>query len=191
MSWLFGRRFSMLDRGARRVRGRAVMSQDASGRPRTETRPPTREEPWTVKRLRDWTRDFLGKKGLEKPELEASILLAHALGWKRIELYARQDEEPPEDARLRFRDLVRRRAEGCPTAYLVGHKEFFSLEIEVSPAVLIPRDDTEWVVTECLRLAKEMAEPHVLDLGTGSGCLAVAVARRHKTARVTAVDLSP
>ena len=89
------------------------MSQEAS-------RPSKVEEPWTVKRLRDWTTQFLSKKGIEKPEVEAQILLAHALGWKRLDLFMRQDEEPPEDARQRFRDLVRQRAEGCPTAYLVG-----------------------------------------------------------------------
>jgi release factor glutamine methyltransferase len=160
------------------------MSQDAR-------RPSKVEEPWTVKRLRDWTTQFLSKKGIEKPEVEAQILLAHALGWKRLDLYTRQDEEPPDDIRQRFRELVRQRAEGCPTAYLVQRKEFFSLDFEVSPAVLIPRDDTEWIVTEFLRLAKDVAEADVLDLGTGSGCLAVSVAKRHKTARVTAVDISP
>src|SRR5262249_34585749 len=131
------------------------------------------EAPWTVQRLRDWTTQFLGKKGIEKPEVEAQILLAHALSWKRLDLFMRQDEEPPEDARQRFRDLVRQRAEGCPTAYLVGRKEFFSLEFEVSPAVLIPRDDTEWILTEFLRLAKEKTEPTVLDVGTDLGGLAV------------------
>jgi release factor glutamine methyltransferase len=160
------------------------MSQEAN-------RPSKGEAPWTVQRLRDWTTQFLSKKGIDKPEVEAQILLAHALGWKRLDLFMRQDEEPPEDARQRFRDLVRQRAEGCPTAYLVGRKEFFSLEFEVSPAVLIPRDDTEWILTEFLCLAKEKTEPEVLDVGTGSGCLAIAVAKRHKTARITAVDISP
>jgi release factor glutamine methyltransferase len=76
-------------------------------------------------------------------------------------------------------------------AYLVGRKEFFSLPLEVSPAVLIPRPESEFVVIECLRFAKEMSEPAVLDIGTGSGNLAVAIAQQHKAARVTTVDLSP
>jgi release factor glutamine methyltransferase len=118
-------------------------------------------------------------------------LLAHALGCRRIDLYTRYEETAEPGARQRFRDLVRRRVEGCPVAYLVGRKEFFALELEVGPAVLIPRPDTECVVDECLRLAREMSEPRVLDVGTGSGCIAVAVAKKHKSAQVTAVDVSP
>jgi release factor glutamine methyltransferase len=149
------------------------------------------EQPWTIGRLLDWTTKFLAQKALERPGLDAEVLLAHALGCKRIELYVRHDEVAPEEARQKFRDLIRRRIEGCPVAYLVGRKEFFSLELEVGPAVLIPRPDTECVVDECLRLAKGMSDPAVLDVGTGSGCLAVAVAHQHKSARVTAVDISP
>jgi release factor glutamine methyltransferase len=149
------------------------------------------EGPWTVGRLLEWTARFLAQKGSESPRLDTEVLLAHALGLRRIELYTRHDEIASEEQRQKFRELVRRRVEGCPVAYLVGRKEFFSLELEVSPAVLIPRPDTECVVDECLRLAKGMAAPRVLDVGTGSGCLAVAVARQHKGARVTATDISP
>jgi release factor glutamine methyltransferase len=144
-----------------------------------------------VGRLLFWTTQFLGEKGFEKPSLDSEVLLAHALGCKRIELYTRHDEVAADEARQKFRDLIRQRVEGCPVAYLVGRKEFFSLELEVSRAVLIPRPDTECVVDECLRLAKTLPAPEVLDVGTGSGCLAVAVARQHKAARVTAVDVSP
>src|SRR5438105_14761208 len=111
---------------------------------------------WTVGGLLDWTARFLAQKGSEFPRLDTEVLLAHALGCQRIDLYgARYGEIAPEDVRQRFRDLIRRRIEGCPVAYLVGFKEFFSLRFEVSPAVLIPRPDTECVVVECLRLAKE------------------------------------
>jgi release factor glutamine methyltransferase len=161
--------------------------------PSTEIRNPkseVRNQEWTVGRLLDWTARFLAEKGSEFPRLDTEVLLAHALSCKRIELYTRHTELVDEDARGRFRDLVRRRVEGCPVAYLVGRKEFFSLEFSIDPAVLIPRPDTECLVMECLRLAKGMTEPHILDLGTGSGCIAVAVAHQHRTARVTAVDLS-
>jgi release factor glutamine methyltransferase len=86
--------------------------------------------------------------------------------------------------------LIRRRLEGCPVAYLVGRKEFFSLRFEVNPSVLIPRPDTECVVIECLRLAKGMREPRILDVGTGSGAIAVTLAKQHSGARVIATDSS-
>lgn len=152
--------------------------------------PVATESTWTVGGLLNWTAKYLAQKGSEFPRLDAEVLLAHALDCKRIDLYGLRFAEPAsEEARQRYRDLVRRRVEGCPVAYLVGRKEFFSLEFEVSPAVLIPRPDTELVVTTCLDFARGMPEPWVLDLGTGSGCLAVTVAKQHPRAKVTAVDV--
>ncbi len=148
------------------------------------------EPPWTIGRLLEWTTGFLTQKGSESPRLDTEVLLAHALGCKRIELYTRHDEAASEEGRQKFRDLIRRRIEGCPVAYLVGRKEFFSLEFEVGPTVLIPRPDSECAVDECLRLARGMAEPKILDIGTGSGNLAVALAHQHKRAKVTTIDLS-
>ena len=148
------------------------------------------EQTWTLGRLLEWTTNYLRQKGSASPRLDTEVLLAHALGCKRIDLYARHGEEAPEQGRQRFRKLVRQRVEGCPVAYLVGRKEFFSLEFTVNRSVLIPRPDTECLVVECLRLAKPMTEPAILDVGTGSGCIAIAVAKHHKTARVLAVDLS-
>lgn len=149
------------------------------------------QQPWTIGGLLTWTAQYLTKKGCEFARLDTEVLLAHALGCKRIDLYARYAEAAPEEAREQFRALVRKRVEGCPVAYLVGRKEFFSLGFEVNPAVLIPRPDTESVVVECLRLAKGVPAPRVLDIGTGSGNIAVAIAQQHRGARVTAVDLSP
>src|SRR3954469_9842263 len=148
-------------------------------------------ETWTVRRLLEWTEDFLRKKGVESARLEAQILLAHALGCKKIDLYVRHEEEPAEDKRAAFRETIKKRADGMPVAYLVGHREFYSLEFAVSPAVLIPRPETETLVMEALRRLKPLAAPRVLDVGTGSGAIAVAIARQHKTARITAVDVSP
>ena len=149
------------------------------------------EQSWTVGRLLGWTEKFLAEKGAESPRLDAQVLLAHVLGCKRIDLYGlRHDDVASEEVRRDFRELIRRRVEGCPVAYLVGRKEFFGLEFEVNPAVLIPRPDTETVVVEGLRLIKELTEPQVIDVGTGSGAIAVAVAKRHPGAKVTATDLS-
>jgi release factor glutamine methyltransferase len=149
------------------------------------------QQSWSIGALLDWTARYLAARGSEFPRLDAEVLLAHALGCRRIDLYTRYADAAPEDARARFRELVRQRIEGCPVAYLVGRKEFFSLPFEVSPAVLIPRPESEFVVLECLRLARGMAAPRVLDIGTGSGNLAVTVARQHKRAQVTAMDVSP
>jgi release factor glutamine methyltransferase len=149
------------------------------------------EQPWTVLRLLGWTTEYLKRKGVEAAQLEAQLLLAHALGCTRTQLLMRYDEEPAEPQRKTFKDLVQERLKGRPVAHLLGRKEFFSLELEVGPAVLIPRPDTEWLVTECLALAKGMAGPRILDVGTGSGCLAIALARGLKGASVTATDVSP
>jgi release factor glutamine methyltransferase len=151
----------------------------------------TSEQTWTVGSLLNWTATFLAQKGSETPRVDAEVLLAHVLGCKRIDLYGLRFAEPAADeARQRYRELIRKRLEGCPVAYLVGRKEFFSLEFEVSPAVLIPRPDTELAVTECLALAKPLPAPRIIDIGTGSGNLAIALARQLPTARVTAVDVS-
>jgi release factor glutamine methyltransferase len=85
------------------------------------------QQTWTIGRLLDWTARYLAEKGSEFPRLDAEVLLAYALDCRRIDLYTRYEEVAPEDNRKRFRELVRKRVEGCPVAYLVGRKEFFSL----------------------------------------------------------------
>ncbi len=147
--------------------------------------------PWTVGRLLTWTADFLKKKGAESARLDAEVLLAHVLDWPRVALYTHFEDEIGERPRSAFRELVRKRSEGAPVAYLVGRKEFFSIPLAVGPAVLIPRPDTETAVVEALEQLKGREAPAVVDVGTGSGCIALAIAKNHKTARVFALDLSP
>ena len=152
--------------------------------------PPDPDDRWTVGRLLRWTQDFLKKKGSENPRLDAEVLLASVMKCERVRLYTQYEDEVDEASRTAFRDLVKRRAEGAPVAYLVGKKEFYSLAFVVSPAVLIPRADSESVVVEALTKLKGMEGPRCVDVGTGSGCLALAVAHQHKTARFTAIDMS-
>jgi release factor glutamine methyltransferase len=150
---------------------------------------------WTIGRLLQWTADYLKQHGSESPRLEAEVLLAHARGCQRIELYT-SFEEPAGDAlRTAFRELVRRRAEGMPVAHLVGHREFYSLDFRVTPDVLIPRPETEFLVLTLLDLIKIRGPAEgpiaVCDVGTGSGIVGVTVAKHAPRARVTAVDISP
>jgi release factor glutamine methyltransferase len=153
----------------------------------------TSTEPWTVGRLLGWTADYLKRQGADSPRLDAEVLLAEVLHCPRIQLYTSFDVEPSEAARAAFRELVRRRAEGTPVAYLVGRKEFFSLSFRVTPDVLIPRPETEFLVTALLDRAKARGpgEVSICDVGTGSGCIVVAAAKHLPRARLTAVDVSP
>jgi release factor glutamine methyltransferase len=146
---------------------------------------------WTIGALLDWTAAYLHQKASESPRLDAEVLLAHVLGCRRIELYTRHGELAPEEVRARYRDIVRQRVEGCPVAYLVGFKEFFSLTFDVNRNVLIPRPDSEHVVLACLHRAKALCAPRILDLGVGSGNLSVALARQVPKAHVVAIDRSP
>ncbi len=148
-------------------------------------------EVWTVGRLLSWTADYLKSHGSESPRLDAEVLLAHSLGCERIELYTRFEEQPGDDKRSTFRELVRQRAEGMPVAYLVGHREFFSLSFRVNEDVLIPRPETEHLVVAAIDLAKQVEHaPAICDVGTGSGVIAVCLARQAPESQVTAIDVS-
>lgn len=148
------------------------------------------DEPWTIGRLLQWTTDFLREKGADNPRLDAEVLLAHACDCPRIQLYTTFDDEPSEQTRTSYRELVKRRAAGTPVAYLVGHREFFSLTFEVTPDVLIPRPETEQLVVRAIDLAKEAQVASIADVGTGSGILAVCCAKHLPLASVTAIDIS-
>ncbi len=147
-------------------------------------------EPWTVRRILEWTTLHLSKHGSDSPRLDAEILLAHSRNCKRIELYTRFDELLSETERGTMRELVQRRAKAEPVAYLVGHREFYGLPFRVTLDVLIPRPDTETLVMELLTMAKPISSPAILEVGTGSGCIAVTIASHLKSARVTAIDIS-
>lgn len=139
-----------------------------------------------------WTRDHFESHQVDEPRLAAELLLAEALGCRRIELYARIDREPTPEQRLAFRESVRAAAEHYPIAYLIGHKEFYSLDFKVTPDVLIPRPETELLVERALTWCRENPRERfdILDVGTGTGCIAVTVAKREKAAHVIATDLS-
>ncbi len=150
---------------------------------------------WTIGRLLQWTTDYLKEHGSETPRLEAEVLLAHARGCQRIALYTSFGDPAADELRTKFRELVRRRAEGVPVAYLVGHREFYSLDFRVTPDVLIPRPETELLVLTLLdqiKLHGPRERPiEVADVGTGSGVIGVTIAKHAPAVRVTAIDVSP
>ena len=151
-------------------------------------------ETWTIGRLLEWTTDFLRQHGAESPRLDAEVLLAHARNSQRIELYTSFADEASPELRTKFRELVKRRASGTPVAYLVGHKEFYSLDFRVTPDVLIPRPDTELLVITLLDLARAKGQGggriEIADVCTGSGIVAVCAAKHLPTAHVAAIDMS-
>jgi release factor glutamine methyltransferase len=153
----------------------------------------SQSEPWTIGRLLTWTTDYLKQHGSDSPRLDAEVLLAEARKCKRIELYTAFAENADEPTRTAFRELVRRRAEGAPVAYLVGKREFYSLSFRVTPDVLIPRPETESLVVRLLDLAKgpRDGEIKILDVGTGSGIIAICAAKHLPEAHITAIDSSP
>jgi release factor glutamine methyltransferase len=164
-----------------------------NGRPQPTSNPSPEarsEDPWTVGRLLTWTTDYLKRHRSESPRLDAEVMLAHVLDWQRVQLYTHFEEEVSQSPRNAFRELVRRRSEGAPVAYLVGRKEFYSLTFGVSPAVLIPRPESEFVVVEYLEQTRHLTSPRAVDVGTGSGCLAIASAHRQPAARFVAIDVS-
>lgn len=146
------------------------------------------DDQWTVRRILDWTITYLKEHGSESPRLDAEVLLAHARKCQRIQLYTRYEEPLSQHERQVMRDLVRRRAAAEPVAYLVGHREFFSLDFIVRPGVFIPRPDTEILVMAALDRLQGRPSPSLLDLCTGSGCVPIAIGKNHPVVQLTAVE---
>lgn len=135
--------------------------------------------------------------GIESARLDAEVLLSYVLGISRADLYLQRSNYKIDKATLnKFEILIRKRAEHCPVAYLTGKKEFWSLSLQVTPDVLIPRPETELIVECALRFMKSKHETcncdcSILDLCTGSGCIAAALATELTNAQITVVDISP
>jgi release factor glutamine methyltransferase len=146
-------------------------------------------EPWTPLKLLAWTQGFFAQKGVDSPRLTAELLLAHVLHCDRVRLYLDFDKPLGDPELATYRDLVRRRADGEPTAYLLGRREFYGRPFRVDARVLVPRPETELVLEAALAALPEGGR--ALDLCTGSGILGVTLALEGKGASVVATDLSP
>lgn len=147
------------------------------------------EETWTILRVIQWTTEYFARKGIDQPRASAEVLLAHVLRVERLQLYLHHDKPLAPEELAQYRESVRRRASREPVQYITGKQEFWSLEFEVNSAVLIPRRETELLVERALELISDQPA-NVLDLGTGSGAIAIAIAHEVPAATITAVDRS-
>jgi release factor glutamine methyltransferase len=151
--------------------------------------PPQGDAPGTLKDWLGWATGAL-QDCSDSPRLDAEVLLCELLGCNRAALVVRAGDTVRTELALRYAALVDRRRLGEPVAYLTGRREFWSLDLGVSPAVLIPRPDTELLVEWALQRLRGIQAPRVADLGTGSGAIALAIAKERPDATVLAVDLS-
>lgn len=145
-------------------------------------------ELWTTLKVLEWTKEFLAAKGVANARLESEWMLCSATGLDRVGLYLNYDKPLNDEELARFRAMVARRGKREPLQHILGTQEFMGLEFEVTSDVLIPRHDTEVLVNEAVQRAG--AARTVLDIGTGSGCVAIALAKALPDAVVVAVDIS-
>lgn len=148
-------------------------------------------ELWPVMELVRWSGEYLRGKGIGEGRLDAEHLLAHVLGATRLELYLMHDRPVTADERAAFKPLLRRRAAREPLQHIVGHAAFRQLELDVDGHVLIPRPETEELVERILERRGDAVGGAALDLGTGSGCIALSLATEGRFERVVATDVSP
>jgi release factor glutamine methyltransferase len=145
---------------------------------------------WTVREVLAWTQQRFARADLGAARLDAELLLACALGCRRLDLYTDPERPLAEGERGAFRALIERRLQGEPVAYLVGRREFWSLDLEVDTRVLVPRPETETLVEEALDLLRGVPAPRLADVGTGSGAVALALRKERPDATVVATDAS-
>jgi release factor glutamine methyltransferase len=148
---------------------------------------------WTILKLLSRTGEYFTSHDIENPRADAEILLAHCLGLNRIDLYVQYDKPLSAEELSRYREMVRRRGRREPVAYITGEKEFWSLSLKVTPDVLIPRPETECLVEAALAALEKSVGPghgRVLDLGTGSGAIILALAAERPNDHLVAVDRS-
>jgi release factor glutamine methyltransferase len=152
-------------------------------------------EEWTILKLINWTKGHFERKGIENARLEAELLLAHLLRLKRIDLYTNFNRVLTDEERAAYRELIQRRARHCPSQYIRGKTEFFSTELEVREGVLIPRPETEVLVEQAIEILNTPRDDAgrqrlLLDIGTGSGNIPVAVLKHVPMLKVYATDVS-
>jgi release factor glutamine methyltransferase len=146
---------------------------------------------WTIQKLLNWITEYLKDRGIDSPRLSAELLLSHVLGLQRIELYTNFDKLVTKEQLDKLHNLVKRAGQYEPIVYLTGKKEFYSLELDITPDCMIPRPETELLVERAIEFLRNRSGlQHVCDLCTGSGCIAVAIAKNFQNAHIFATDIS-
>lgn len=145
---------------------------------------------WTILKLLEWADEYLKKQGIKSSRTEAEILLAFVLGKKRIDLYIEFERNLSQDILTQFKTLIQRRIKKEPIQYILEKQEFWSMDFKVGPGVLIPRSETECLIEEVLKIWKKQKEVSILDIGTGSGILAIVLAKEITCAKIHAIDIS-
>jgi len=145
---------------------------------------------WTIQKLLNWVTEYFTKRSIDSPRLSAELLLSCVLGLKRIELYTQFDKPVTKEQLDRLHDLVKRAGQKEPIPYLVGKTEFYSLELDITADCMIPRPETELLVERAIEfLRSRTGKQFVCDLCTGSGCIAVAIARNYPDCQIIATDI--
>ncbi|KYZ76320.1 protein-(glutamine-N5) methyltransferase, release factor-specific [Anaerosporomusa subterranea] len=145
---------------------------------------------WTIGEILQWTKQYFSGKGVDNPRLDAEVLLSHILHRDRLYLYVHYDQPLAPDELIAFRECVRKRAARIPVAYITGEREFFGLMFTVSADVLVPRPETELLVEAVLKRLESRPAPRIVDLGTGSGAIAVSLLTQLPAATAVAIDIS-
>jgi len=146
---------------------------------------------WTIQKLLNWTTEYLTNKNVDSPRLSVELLISHVVGLKRIELYTQFNKQVPQQQLDVLHDLVKRAGLHEPVAYLTGKTEFYSLELDITVDCMIPRPETELLVQRAIEFMRTRdGIQYICDLCTGSGCIAVAIAKNFPDARLTATDIS-
>ena len=151
----------------------------------------TSENNCRVINLIGWTEKYFLSKGLENGRNIGEILLQHLLDCKRVELYFGSEKQLTQDTIKTYHSWIQRLIKNEPLQYITGTIEFYGLELMITPAVFIPRPETERVVDIALQILKTVISPKILDVGTGSGCIAIALANELPEASVTGIDIDP
>lgn len=147
-------------------------------------------ETWTVARVVEWTEEYFGRNDLPEGRIDAELLLSHVLSCRRLDLYIKKDEEIGKRELAKYKQLIVERKNRKPLSYITGEREFMGMSFEVNSGTLIPRPETELLVEEAVKLIKKHRLKNVLEIGTGSGNIAVSIAKLAGSVKVCSSDAS-